>query len=159
MADFRETRLSQFDLFEVDRIDDTTHYRSRLIEQWEPTDLGRRADFTLKSTRSRWESRTVLTSTALLSSMEALLDPASPLYNERFANSIDSLHLRSPFEFEVRFTHAPPRTELLFRFPVAVPASEPGSQIPKAAASGRSASSPADSNRCAERTTKRSIAG
>jgi tetratricopeptide (TPR) repeat protein len=136
LSDFRETRLSQFDLFEVDRIDDTTHYRSRLIEQWEPTDLGRRADFTLKSTRSRWESRTVLTSTALLSSMEALLDPASPLYNERFANSIDSLHLRSPFEFEVRFTHAPPRTELLFRFPVAVPASEPGSPGSKSGGSG-----------------------
>jgi tetratricopeptide (TPR) repeat protein len=128
LADSREKRLRQFDLFEVDRIDDTTHYRSRLIEQWEPTDLGRRALFTLKSTRSRWESRPVLTSTAVLSSMESLLDPASPLYNERFANSIDSLHLRSPFEFEVRFTHAPPRTELLFRFPVTARGSGPNSE-------------------------------
>lgn len=121
LADYRARRLTQFDLFEVDRIDDTTHYRSRLIEQWEPTDLGRRAVFTLKSTRSHWESRPILTSTALLSTMESLLDPASPSFDERFANSIDSLHLRSPFEFEVRFSHAPPRTELLFRFPVTAP--------------------------------------
>ena len=57
LADDRQRKLTQFDLFEVDRIDDTTHYRSRLIEQWEPTDLGRRALFTLKATRSHWESR------------------------------------------------------------------------------------------------------
>lgn len=126
LADCRERRLSQFDLFEVDRIDDTTHYRSRLIEQWEPTDLGRRAVFTLKATRSRWESRPILTSTDVLSTMESLLDPASAAYEERFAGAIDSLHLRSPFEFEVRFVHAPPRTELLFRFPVMASGGETG---------------------------------
>jgi ABC-type transport system substrate-binding protein len=118
LADWRATRLTQFDLFEIDRIDDTTHYRSRLIEQWEPTDLGRRAVFTLKATRSRWESRPILTATAVLSTIESLLDPASPVYDERLASSIESLHQRSPFEFEVGFSRAPPRTELLFRFPV-----------------------------------------
>jgi tetratricopeptide (TPR) repeat protein len=138
LADCRETRLTQFDLFEVDRIDDTTHYRSRLIEQWEPTDLGRRAVFTLKSTRSHWESRPILTSTALLSSMESLLDPASPAFDERFASSIDSLHLRSPYEFEVRFSHAPLRTELLFRFPVTAP----GGAAEGARASDRTGSEP-----------------
>jgi tetratricopeptide (TPR) repeat protein len=121
LADFRERRLSQFDLFEVDRIDDTTHYRSRLIEQWEPTDLGRRAVFALKTTRSRWETRPLMTATPILATMESRLDPASPAYDERFANSVDSLRLRSPFEYEVGFSHAPLRAELLFRFPVMAP--------------------------------------
>jgi hypothetical protein len=118
LAEVRERRLSQFDLFEVDRIDDTTHYRSRLIEQWEPTDLGRRAVFTLKSTRSRWESRNRLTSTDVLAALESRIDPGSPGYDERFASAVDGLRPRTPFEFEAHFTHAPPRIELLFRFPV-----------------------------------------
>ena len=102
LADSRETRLSQFDLFEVDRIDDTTHYRSRLIEQWEPTDLGRRAVFTLKSTRSRWESRPMLTSTALLSSMESLPRSGQPALRravrqlDRLASSAIALRVRGP---------------------------------------------------------------
>jgi hypothetical protein len=118
LPDERERRLRQFNLFEVDRIDDTTHYRSRLIEQWEPTDLGRRAVFTIKSSRSHWESRALLTSTDVVSTIESRMDPSSPVYDERFATAVDGLRLRSPFEFEVHFTHAPPRTELLFRFPV-----------------------------------------
>jgi tetratricopeptide (TPR) repeat protein len=118
LPELRERRLSEFNLFEVDRIDDTTHYRSRLIEQWEPTDLGRRAVFTLKSTSSRWESRNRLTSTDVLSALESRIDPGSPGYDERFASVIDGLRPRTPFEFEVHFTHAPPRVEPLFRFPV-----------------------------------------
>jgi hypothetical protein len=118
LPEVRARRLSQFNLFEVDRIDDTTHYRSRLIEQWEPTDLGRRAAFTLKSTISRWESRSRLTSTDVLSSLESRIDPGSPGYDERFASAVDGLRPRTPFEFEVHFTHAPTRIELLFRFPV-----------------------------------------
>jgi Bacterial extracellular solute-binding proteins, family 5 Middle len=125
----REKRLNQFDLFEVDRIDDTTHYRSRLIEQWEPTDLGRRANFTLKSTRSRWESRNRLTSTETLTAIEARMDRASPVYDERFASVVDGLHLRSPFDFEVHFTRAPPRIELLFRFPVTAANASQGERI------------------------------
>ncbi len=118
LPELRERRLREFNLFEVDRIDDTTHYRSRLIEQWEPTDLGRRAVFTLKSTSSRWESRNRLTSTDVLSALESRIDPGSPGYDERFASVIDGLRPRTPFEFEVHFTHAPPRVEPLFRFPV-----------------------------------------
>jgi tetratricopeptide (TPR) repeat protein len=121
LSDTRERRLSQFDLFEVDRIDDMTHYRSRLIEQWEPTDLGRRAVFDLKTTRSRWESRPLVTATPILATMESRLDPSRPAYDERFAHLIDSLRVRSPFEYEVGFSRAPLRAELLFRFPVMVP--------------------------------------
>ena len=118
LPELRERRLSEFNLFEVDRIDDTTHYRSRLIEQWEPTDLGRRAVFTMKSTSSHWESRNRLTSTDVLSALESRIDPGSPGYDERFASVIDGLRPRTAFEFEVHFTHAPPRVEPLFRFPV-----------------------------------------
>jgi tetratricopeptide (TPR) repeat protein len=118
LADQRATRLERFDLFEVDRVDDATHYRSRLLEQWEPTDLGRRAFFTLRRTRSRWESRPNLTAAAIMSTMQSLIDPQSSSFDERFASYVDGIQLRSPLELEVRFSHAPPRMEPLFRFPI-----------------------------------------
>jgi hypothetical protein len=118
LADQRATRLERFDLFEVDRVDDATHYRSRLLEQWEPTDLGRRACFMLRRTRSHWESRPNLTAAAIMSTMRSLIDPQSPSFDERFASYVDGIQLRSPLELEVRFSHAPPRMEPLFRFPI-----------------------------------------
>ncbi len=121
LSDQRATRLSQFDLFEVDRVDDATHYRSRLLEQWEPTDLGRRAFFTLRRTQARWESRPNLTAVSVMSTLRAFIDPASPAYDERFASYVDGVQLRSPLELEIRFSHAPPRLEPLFRFPIYAP--------------------------------------
>ncbi len=121
LSDQRATRLSQFDLFEVDRVDDATHYRSRLLEQWEPTDLGRRAFFALRRTRARWESRPNLTAVSVMSTLRAFIDPASPAYDERFASYVDGVQLRSPLELEIRFSHAPPRLEPLFRFPIYAP--------------------------------------
>ncbi len=134
LADQRATRLEQFDLFEVDRIDDATHYRSRLLEQWEPTDLGRRAFFTLRRTSARWESRPNLTAASFMSTLRALIDPLSPIFDERFASYIDAVQLRSPLELEIRFSHAPPRMEPLFRFPI----SAPGGARSNASASGGS---------------------
>ncbi|HEV7999468.1 MAG TPA: ABC transporter substrate-binding protein [Planctomycetaceae bacterium] len=120
-ADQRATRLEQFDLFEVDRVDDSTHYRSRLLEQWEPTDLGRKALFTLRRTRARWESRPNLTAATFMATLRAMIDPAGPAFDERFASYIDAVQLRSPLELEIRFSHAPPRMEPLFRFPISAP--------------------------------------
>jgi Bacterial extracellular solute-binding proteins, family 5 Middle len=118
LADQRAMRLEQFDLFDVDRVDDATHYRSRLLEEWEPTDLGRRAFFTLRRTHASWESRPDLPAASLMSTMRTLIDPASPDYDERFASYVDGVHLRSPLELEIRFSRAPPRMEPLFRFPI-----------------------------------------
>jgi hypothetical protein len=121
LADQRGMRLDQFDVFEVDRVDDATHYRSRLLEQWEPTDLGRRALFTLRRGPARWESRPSLTAASFMSTMRALIDPLSPAFDERFASYVDAVQLRSPLELEVRFSRAPPRMEPLFRFPISAP--------------------------------------
>jgi ABC-type transport system substrate-binding protein len=121
LADARATRLAQFDLFDVDRVDDATHYRSRLLEQWEPTDLGRRAFLTLRRSHARWESRPDLTAVPVMSTIRALIDPASPAFDERFASYVDGVQLRSPLELEVRFSRAPPRLEPLFRFPISAP--------------------------------------
>jgi tetratricopeptide (TPR) repeat protein len=133
LGDRRETRLTQLNLYEVDHIDDVTHYRSRVFEQWEPTDLGRRAVFHLKSTRARWESRPLLTATPVLSAIESRLNPESSEYDERLAHRISSISPRSPFEFELGFAQAPPRTELLFRFPVtAVPYEDLSTSRPEA---------------------------
>jgi hypothetical protein len=124
LADQRATRLEQFDLFDVDRVDDATHYGSRLLEQWEPTDLGRRAFFTLRRTSARWESRPNLTAASFMSTMRALIDPSSPAFDERFASYVDAVQLRSPQELEVRFSRAPPRLEPLFRFPISAAGAE-----------------------------------
>jgi tetratricopeptide (TPR) repeat protein len=125
LADKRQTRLERFDLFEVDRVDDATHYRSRVLEQWEPTDLGRRAFFTLSRTRARWESLPNLTAVSAMSTMRALIDPQNSSYDERFASYVDAVQLRSPLELEIRFSRSPPRMEPLFRFPIAAPGGAP----------------------------------
>jgi hypothetical protein len=118
LADRRAQRLEKFDLFEVDRVDDSTHYRSRLLEEWEPTDLGRRAFFTLRGAPARWESRPYLTAGSVMATLQGLIDPASPAFDERLASYVDGVRLRSPLQLEVRFSRAPPRIEPLFRFPI-----------------------------------------
>jgi hypothetical protein len=148
LADQRATRLEQFDLFEVDRVDDATHYHSRLLEEWEPTDLGRRAFFTLRRTHARWESRRDLPAASLMSTIRTLIDPASPAYDERFASYVDGVQLRSPLELEIRFSRAPPRMEPLFRFPITAT----GGARSAASGLGRSGNGPVLSRRF-ERST------
>lgn len=117
-AERRQRFLTQATLFEIDRIDETPHYRTRFFEQWEPTDLGRRTEFTLRQSRSYWESLPVVTASPVIAALTARLDPSNPLYDERFDSFIESLTVHSPFQFEVRFTRIPLRTETLFDFPL-----------------------------------------
>lgn len=118
LADEREQALTRFCLFEVDSIDDASHYRTPFFEQWTPIDLGRKVVFTLRQTRAVWESKPVLTAGTVASDLSDRIDPGSPRYDERLAHFVQSLTVRSPFEFEVRFSRVPVRTEPLFRFPV-----------------------------------------
>ena len=48
----RRDGLTRLPFFEASRIDGGARYRSRFLESWEPTDLGRQAVFTLRSNRS-----------------------------------------------------------------------------------------------------------
>jgi ABC-type transport system substrate-binding protein len=141
LADRRERYLLQSQLFEISRIDDVTHDQSRIFEQWEPTELGRSAVFTLRSARARWESRPQLTAATIVSCIKSRIDPESPDYDERLASLVDSIVVLSPYQFELGFAHAPPRIEPLFRFPVTAPAG-PGASAGGAAAALADSSAP-----------------
>ena len=121
-ADRRHRELTQTDLFEISYSDDAPHFRSRLLEQWEPTDLGRRAIFTLRQTRADWEPEPLISASSVLSAIRTRLDASSPSYDERLAGYIDSVTMLSPFRFQVRFSQVPLRTEALFTFPAIGPA-------------------------------------
>ncbi|MGE3315506.1 MAG: ABC transporter substrate-binding protein [Planctomycetaceae bacterium] len=117
-ADERELKLTRFRIFEVDSIDDATHYRTPLFESWTPIDLGRRVVFSLRPNRAIWESKPLVTAGTIVSDLSDRIDPRSPRHDERLSHFIDSLTVRSPFEFEVRFTRVPVRTEPLFRLSI-----------------------------------------
>ncbi len=117
-ADRRRERLTRLPLFEPARIDGGARYRSRFLESWEPTDLGRQAVFTLRSSRSTWESSPIVTASAAVSALLERLQPESPRYDERLASFIDGIAVRGPSEFSVRFSRIPVRTEALFNFPL-----------------------------------------
>ncbi len=125
-ADLRYQSLTQTVLFELDHSDDSPHYHTRLFEEWEPTDLGRRAVFTLRQNRASWESQPLVTTSEVAASFAARLNPASPGYDERFDSFVESLSVESPFRFEVRFKRVPLRTEALFTFPVGRDANQVG---------------------------------
>lgn len=117
-ASRRRDGLTRLPLFEPARIDGGARYRSRFLESWEPTDLGRQAIFTLRSGRSSWESSPILTASGAVSALLERLQPESPHYDERLASFVDGIEVRGPFEFAVRFSRIPVRTEALFAFPL-----------------------------------------
>ncbi len=115
-AEERQERLTQFRVFEVSHVDDATHYRTPLFEQWVPMDLGRQVVFTLRQSRALWESKPMITASTIASNLARRIDPGNPEFDERLYHFVDSIKVRSPFEFEIRFARVPVRTEPLFRF-------------------------------------------
>ncbi len=114
----RRDGLTRLPFFEPSRIDGGARYRSRFLESWEPTDLGRQAVFTLRSSRSSWESSPIVTASGAVTSLLERLDSDSPHYDERLASFIDGIAVRGPFEFSVKFSRIPVRTEALFAMPL-----------------------------------------
>ncbi|VAX39516.1 hypothetical protein MNBD_PLANCTO02-1714 [hydrothermal vent metagenome] len=117
-AQLRHRRLTTAMLFELDYNDKTSHYRSSLLEQWEPTDLGRKAVFKLKQKLTPWESRPIITASDAVSALSNYIDPQSKHYDEQFASYVRSLKVLSPFEFQVQFSRVPYRIEPLFQKPI-----------------------------------------
>ena len=107
-------------LFEIDRVDDSPHYRSQLFEGWEPTDLGRRATFRLRPRFPDWLPQPELDAAEVLAGLRDRLTPGSPLFEERLAEEIAGVRQLSPREFEVDFTRVPLRTEAVLADPVRV---------------------------------------
>src|SRR5439155_12520916 len=80
-ANRRREKLTRLPLFEPVRIDGGARYRSRFLESWEPTDLGRQAVFTLRPNRSTWESAPVLTASGTVTALLERLQPESPHFD------------------------------------------------------------------------------
>ncbi|TXT25793.1 MAG: Uncharacterized protein FD138_2913, partial [Planctomycetota bacterium] len=114
----RRDGLTRLPFFEPTRIDGGARYRSRFLESWEPTDLGRQAVFTLRSNRSSWESTPIVTASRAVTALLERLEPNSPHFDERMASFIDGIAVRGPFEFSVKFSRIPVRTEALFAMPL-----------------------------------------
>lgn len=119
-ADRRREKLTRLPLFEPVKIDGGARYRSRFLDNWEPTDLGRQAVFTLRPNRSPWESSPVVTASGAVSALLERLSPNSKHYDERLASFIDGIEVRGPFEFSVKFSRIPVRTEALFAMPLGI---------------------------------------
>ena len=119
-ADDRAGLLESSRLFEVDRFDDAPHYRSTLLEGWEPTDLGRRAAFRLRPRFPDWLPQPELTAADVLAGLRDRLDPASPLHDERLAEEIAGVRQLSARDFEVTFARVPLSTEAVLADPVRV---------------------------------------
>ena len=114
----RRDGLTRLPFFEPNRMDGGARYRSRFLESWEPTDLGRQAVFTLRSNRSSWESSPIVTASGAVTALLERLDPGSAHFDERLASFIDGIEVRGPFEFAVKFSRIPVRTEALFGMPL-----------------------------------------
>ena len=114
----RRDGLTRLPFFEPSRIDGGARYRSRFLESWEPTDLGRQAVFTLRSNRSAWESSPIVTASGAVTALLERLEPGSRHFDERLASFIDGIEVRGPFEFSVKFSRIPVRTEALFSMPL-----------------------------------------
>lgn len=114
----RRDGLTRLPFFEPARIDGGARYRSRFLESWEPTDLGRQAVFTLRSNRSSWESSPIVTASGVVTALLERLEPSSRHFDERLASFIDGVAVHGPFEFSVTFSRIPVRTEALFAMPL-----------------------------------------
>ncbi len=117
-AEVRHRQLQETHLFEPLRADSVVYYETALFEQWDPLDLGRRAVFKLRARQPHYSALPDVTSPNIIDTVKARLDPNNQAYNERFASYIDEFRVRSPFEFEIRFSRIPLRVESLFAFPL-----------------------------------------
>tara|TARA_R110002095_G_scaffold216126_2_gene212193 strand:+ start:860 stop:3403 length:2544 start_codon:yes stop_codon:yes gene_type:complete len=114
----RHQKLTQIPLFEVSRVDQTPQYQSRFFEQWEPTDLGRRADFILRQSYATWESHPILMAADISQSLRNKITPGHSEYDERFDSFVNSITSTAPFTFSIYFDRVPLRTEWLMATPI-----------------------------------------
>lgn len=99
-------------LFEPVRVDKQgVRYRSSIFEAWEPADLGRQVQFTLRLKRADWEARPIITSADIVDELAGKIDPASPRFDERLAGIIEQVSIQSPSQFTVHFRRLPLRLE------------------------------------------------
>ncbi|WP_373649691.1 ABC transporter substrate-binding protein [Schlesneria sp. DSM 10557] len=120
-SDTLATSLTAQPLFEPTRVDERgVRYRSQIVEAWEPQDLGRQVQFTVRLRRADWEARPLITSFDIVDELSRKLDPQSPLFDARLAGAIVKAVPQSPSQFTVHFRRLPLRLESLLQFPVSL---------------------------------------
>ncbi len=118
-ADRRRRQLTQTSLFEPARFENKiVRYESRYFSNWDPTELGHSVLFQLRHYRMPGESLPLVTAAGLAGALGRRLDPRTAYYDARFAATVESLEVRSPFDLAVRFRQVPLRPEALFAFPI-----------------------------------------
>lgn len=148
LAAVRQKYLTQASLFEAKGFNGTPqrgekiHYQTRYINNWEPTDLGRRTIFVLQKKRPYSQSYPAVTASEIASTLRAKISLKSPHYNERLASYIQSFTVLSPTKLEIRFSRAPARLESLLNFPLIRPAKNRGNKTNTTITSVNSTHSP-----------------
>lgn len=115
-AEQRAASLLHADLFELSQFTSLPSYRSLYMEHWEPTDLGRRARFQLRSQLPNWTTRPAMSASEIIGLLSARIRPGDPAYDARFADLVGALRLLGPEEFEVEFLRIPRQTEAILAF-------------------------------------------
>ena len=117
-AEERRRMLTQTRLFEPARFENKiVRYESRFFSDWDPTELGHSVLFRLRPYRTAGESGPLITAAGMADALGRRLDPRTASYDARFAATVESLDVRSPFDLAVRFRQVPLRPEPLFAFP------------------------------------------
>jgi hypothetical protein len=120
-ADMDAIALTALPLFEPTKFDERgVRYRSPLFDTWEPGDLGRQVQFTLRLKRADWEARPLMTSTDILDELSRRIDPSQPGHDERLAGIVERLTVQSPSQFTIHFRRLPLRLESFLEFPISL---------------------------------------
>jgi len=115
-----ELLMSQ-SLFEPIRVDERgVRYRSTVLESWEPADLGRQVQFTLRLKRNDWEARPLITSADVVGELAGKIDHQQSSYDERLAGAIERISIQSPSQFTIDFRRLPLRLEALLQIAVSL---------------------------------------
>ena len=125
-SDRRQNELLTQTLFYVERFDSVPIYQTNYFEQYEPTDLGRQVEFTLRPGRTTWQAGPALTAAPVVRMLTTRIDPDSEFFDERLANYLSGMTVRSPRSFVMRFSRIPINPEALLRMPVVTAAAKSG---------------------------------
>lgn len=120
-SDMDALSLTTLPLFEPAKFDERgVRYRSSIFDTWEPRDLGRQVEFTLRLKRADWEARPLMTATDVLDELSRKIDPNHAGYDERVAGIVDRVTIQSPSQFTIHFRRLPLRLEAFLDFPVSL---------------------------------------
>jgi len=120
----RHRELVELELFEPEKFNEITYYKSAFIEDWDPQDLGRAVTFKLRTSKPYWQSQPLLTASQIADSLAVRLDPSGPDYDPRLASFVAGYSVRSPSRIEIRFSRVPLNLAALFRIPITGQSSE-----------------------------------